>query len=218
MPRDTTVTEYFDLYDAHGRPLGARKERSRVHREGDWHRSVALWVVRGDGGLVLQKRSEAKDTRPGKLTATVSGHYSGGEELHDVLREADEEIGIAARIDDLIPLGRWRNDDAPSATVRDRELVDVFLWPLGLPLADFRPNPAEVSALVEIPAATLLRLLEDPSLRVSAPCLRACDLTVHTVEFTRDQLVPAHDYHVRVAHAALAFAGGTPISLLDGTG
>src|SRR4051812_30424750 len=43
------ASELFDLYDADGAPLGLRKERALVHRDGDWHRSLHLWVVLAEG-------------------------------------------------------------------------------------------------------------------------------------------------------------------------
>src|SRR5579871_6856022 len=111
------MTERFDVYDHAGRPLGLSKARDQVHRDGDWHRSIALWIVRPDGRLVFQRRSATKDTWPGRLTGSVTGHYAAGETLAEVLREAQEEIGLCVGREALVPLGVWRNDDAPAPGV-----------------------------------------------------------------------------------------------------
>ena len=37
--------EEFDVLDAGGRPTGRTKARSAVHRDGDWHAAVHVWVL-----------------------------------------------------------------------------------------------------------------------------------------------------------------------------
>ena len=231
------MAELFDLYDAGGRPLGRSKERMQVHRDGDWHRSIGLWIVRSDGRLLFQRRSAGKDTWPGRLTASVSGHYAAGERLEDVLREAQEEIGVVVRAGDLIPLGLWRNDDTRVPGVFDRELQDIFFWPLDLPLTAFRLDPTEVSALVELWPSDLLALLagsealfvpvdqryqmpqastfgsvdqryqRPKASTLAADCIAAGDATVQHVELVLEDFVPDHAYHTRVAQAALDYTG-----------
>ena len=75
--------ELFDVCDTLGRPLGLRKCRADVHRDGDWHRSIHCWVAGqyadGTPYVVFQRRAENKDTSPGKLDATVGGHLAAGE-------------------------------------------------------------------------------------------------------------------------------------------
>jgi hypothetical protein len=58
--------------------LGATKRRGDVHRDGDWHRSVHVWLVDGDGRLLLQQRSVHKDTFPGRWDVSAAGHISAG--------------------------------------------------------------------------------------------------------------------------------------------
>ena len=83
------TTEYFDLYDADGRPLGRAKARDDVHRDGDWHRSSHVWIFTSDGRLLFQRRAPDKDTWPGRLDASIGGHYRSGEAgPSGVVREA----------------------------------------------------------------------------------------------------------------------------------
>ena len=100
--------ELFDLYTREGAPLGTRKPRAAVHRDGDWHRSVHIWVwglLDGAPHLVFQRRSAGKDTWPGALDVAVTGHARAGEPLEATLREADEEIGLLVCLADLARLG-----------------------------------------------------------------------------------------------------------------
>jgi isopentenyldiphosphate isomerase len=213
------MIEYFDLYDREGHALGVAKPRDQVHRDGDWHRSVALWIVRADGRLLLQRRSMDKDTWPGLLTASVSGHFAAGEELEDVLREAREEIGIAVQRADLIPLGRWHHDLRPSTTVIDRELVDAFLWPLDLPLTSFTPDAAEVIGLAEIAAADLLALLVGNVPTIPTYYVESAAHDVRSIEVGLRDLVPVPEYHAAIARQALAYAtgGSAAVRLLSDT-
>ena len=203
--------ELFDLYSRDGTPLGIRKERALVHRAGDWHRSIALWIVRLSGSMILQERSAGKDTWPHRLTASVSGHYAAGEALSDVLREADEELGVKANVAGLIALGVWAHGDSPGPGMVDRELADVFLWRLDLPLTSFKPNPDEVCALVEIDVEELERVLADPRYGGRGTRLNVADHAVQSVRVCRDQFVPSHDYHACVVRAALALTAGKPV-------
>ena len=200
--------EYFDLYDEQGQRLGRSKERALVHRDGDWHRSIHLWVVRSDGTLVFQQRSAGKDTWPNHFTCTVGGHYAAGEDLAQVLREAREEVGQPVGPGDLLPLGTWRYDDASEAGIRDREWQDVFLWPSTLPLTAFKPDPEEVAALAEVSPEALLRLLAGEAGEAPMRFRARGTLLVEPRSLHRDDLVPTPAYHTCIARAALAYAGG----------
>src|SRR5918992_5130264 len=117
--------ELFDVVRADGLPLGIRKARAEVHRDGDWHRSVHVWVAgRDDGGpfLLCQRRGLGKDTWPGKLDATVGGHLRAGEDLDEALREVEEEIGVAVGRADLRPLGERLCASEAEPGILDREL------------------------------------------------------------------------------------------------
>src|SRR5262245_11662165 len=55
--------EPFDLCDDEGHLLGRSKARALVHRDGDWHRSLHLWVVLIESApfeVVFQRRSPEK--------------------------------------------------------------------------------------------------------------------------------------------------------------
>jgi isopentenyldiphosphate isomerase len=150
--------ELFDLIDRDGAPLGVSKARRDVHRDGDWHRSLHIWVVlRGGSGvagaasspcLLFQRRSPEKDTWPGALDVAVTGHLRKGEQILDGLREAREEIGLEIKPENVIHLGLRRRADEARQGVRDRELQEIFATVTSLPLAAFAPDPDEVTSLV----------------------------------------------------------------------
>ena len=203
------IAEHFDLYDEEGVSLGTSKARDQVHRDGDWHRSVALWIVRARGSLIVQRRSLAKDTHPGAFTASVSGHYAAGEQIEQVLREAREEIGVAVTTRDLVPAGVWRSDDRPGPGLIDRELMDVFLWPLERDLLEFSPDPVEVMGLAEIEVADFQDLLNGVVTTIQGSWLATGSSSVASIALTARDFVPMVEYHQHVARAALAYLSGT---------
>lgn len=154
--------ELFDIVTADGVPTGRTKRRADVHRDGDWHRAIHIWVYGEDDGepfVILQQRGLLKDTQPGMLDPTVSGHLGAGEGIEDAYREMEEEIGIVADPSRLRDVGtRPRAAEYTTPGVIDREIQDVFLYRDDRPLDDYRPHPAEVDALVRVPLQHAIRL------------------------------------------------------------
>ncbi|MGH2353734.1 MAG: NUDIX hydrolase [Chloroflexota bacterium] len=201
--------ELFDVYDNAGHPTGRVKRRAEVHRDGDWHRSFHCWVTCDDSAaratagagpaLLLQRRGRHKDTWPGRLDVSVGGHYRAGETLSDVVREVEEEIGQATRLEELLPLGHrvCVNEQEPGTL--DHELQDVFLWPSSLPLSAFRPQPVEVTALEAASVPDLLRLLSGQTASIRVRVLRP-DLGMEDGAITANDFIPTFDrYFYRVA-------------------
>lgn len=88
------MSEFLSILDEDGNVSDEKKERSQVHKDGDWHASIHLWVVCGEY-ILLQKRSTCKESYPGCYDATVAGHVSFQEKpVHAAVRESKEEIGI----------------------------------------------------------------------------------------------------------------------------
>ena len=76
------------MLNAAGLPTGRTKERAAVHRDGDLHRTLHVWLVKDARSVLLQRRSAGKDLEPGKLDVAVGGHFLAGETLPDALRRA----------------------------------------------------------------------------------------------------------------------------------
>ena len=204
--------ELFDVVTYDGRPTGVTKRRADVHRDGDWHRAVHVWVTGIDDQgpfLTFQRRSLQKDTHPGKFDATVGGHYGAGETVAEALREVEEEIGISVSLDDLRFVGKRICIAEPGGGVIDHELQDVFLLRDDRPLTEFRPNPAELSAIVRCPLDQLLDFLAGERESVDASWIAPSSTEVKLGVATADDFILRHDrYSYRVAIAAERFLAG----------
>lgn len=88
------------------RPLGQRKPRGEVHRDGDWHRSVHIWLVSAEPAappaLLMQRRSAHKDTFPNRWDVSAAGHVTAGDtSLETATKELHEELGLDMPADAL---------------------------------------------------------------------------------------------------------------------
>ncbi|HEY7031208.1 MAG TPA: NUDIX domain-containing protein [Thermomicrobiales bacterium] len=199
--------ELFDVVRADGSPTGVTKPRAAVHRDGDWHRSIHVWIAGvgedGEPFLVFQRRSGDKDTWPGRLDATVGGHYRSGETVRQTLRETEEEIGVSVSLADLRPLGVRVCANEGESGIVDRELQDVFLLPSDRPLTDYRPNPAELAALIRVPIGGVLALFVGDAAEIPAECLAPGAEGPAPTTVGLDDFIPNIDrYFYRVAIAA----------------
>jgi isopentenyldiphosphate isomerase len=199
-------SELFDVVFANGMLTGKVKTRAEVHREGDWHRSAHVWVAgESDSGrfLLLQRRSFQKDTWPGRLDATVGGHYRHGEGFAEALREVEEEIGVAVNQGDLRRLGVRLCASEVEPEILDREIQDLFLLRDDRPLIEYSPNPDELDALIAVGINDMLALFSDETDEIPAESLRTGERLTSTILIDRDDFIPTLDnYFYRIAIAA----------------
>ncbi|KVH91566.1 NUDIX hydrolase domain-containing protein [Cynara cardunculus var. scolymus] len=88
--------EHFDVLTKTGLKTGVSKPRSAVHREGDYHRAVHVWIfAESTQELLLQRRTDCKDSWPGLWDISSAGHVSAGDtSLITARRELQEELGV----------------------------------------------------------------------------------------------------------------------------
>ncbi|CAL9771416.1 unnamed protein product [Musa acuminata subsp. burmannicoides] len=88
--------EHLDVLTRTGEKTGVSKLRSLVHRDGDYHRAVHVWIYsESTQELLVQKRADCKDSWPGQWDISSAGHISAGDSsLLSARRELYEELGI----------------------------------------------------------------------------------------------------------------------------
>lgn len=132
---DGRALELFETLHEDGTPTGHIKERSLVHRDGDWHGTVHTWIVRRrmDGGwqLLFQRRSHEKESFPRKYDISSAGHREAGEEaLSSAVRELREELGLVVEPEELEYLcQRWGvvQEEFCGRPYFDREIASLYL-------------------------------------------------------------------------------------------
>jgi isopentenyldiphosphate isomerase len=193
--------ELFDVVNADGSPTGIVKRRADVHRDGDWHRAIHVWVWGVDERgpyILLNLRGRHKDTWPGALDVTVGGHLAAGETTDQAFREIEEEIGVVAERAQLHFLERRQ-----AVGQVEREIQDVFLYRDDRDLEEFVPNPAELEGLVELYLERALAVFGGTAKTAGARVLDASDRSIQPFVVSEENLLPEryHAYYLRVAQA-----------------
>lgn len=152
------MAENLDIYDANLTHIGVM-ERTEAHLAGQWHRAFHCWVVSADG-VLFQQRADTVRSHPGLLDVSAAGHLTAGEPVSSGAREVTEELGIEFAEEDLLFLGD-RVEVADLANgYRNREFQAVHMLRCDIPLSGYRPDPAEVQALLWLPIAEGYRLFD----------------------------------------------------------
>lgn len=100
--------ELIDVLDENGNLTGKKEDKDTIHKTGIWHREVAVLIQNEQGEYLIQKRAATKKQAPNKWGLTA-GHVDAGEDYeHAMVREIKEELGIEVLIDDLQPLGIFK--------------------------------------------------------------------------------------------------------------
>jgi isopentenyldiphosphate isomerase len=206
--------ELLELLDDDGAPLGRGKERARVHADGDWHRAFHLWVVREGRLVLLQRRSRQKDLEGGRIDVSVGGHVRVGETLVDLVREAEEEIGLVVRPGQLVFLGSIRSVRTYEDAL-DREVQDVYAVRDERPLTEYALACDEVDVLYEVPVERAIDLYREG--RYVAAAGYDCQRRVSNALLVEDDLIEQGRAHTARALEWLRdwLSGADPVPWVD---
>ncbi len=161
------MAEYLDIVDENGIPTGEREDRVRIHATGLRHRTAHLWLARRRGErveLLLQKRSEDKDSHPGCYDISSAGHIPAGvEPIPSLLRELQEELGLSATEKELIFCGLRRfyhRDIFHGKPFLDRQVSGVYLLWRDADPAEMTLQSTEVSEVRWMNIMDIRRMIE----------------------------------------------------------
>ena len=148
------MSEMLDIVDENGNPTGKTVEREYAHRNGVWHRTAHLWLLREKNGhiqILLQKRSANKDSHPGCYDISSAGHIPAGVDYKpSAVRELKEELGVEAEEKDLIFCGDRKivwDDFFYGKPFYDRQHSRVFMMWCDLTEDNFFVDKEEVESV-----------------------------------------------------------------------
>ena len=144
--------EILDIVDEHGEPTGKTVERETAHREGIRHRTAHVWLRRERDKktqILLQKRSETKDSNPGCYDVSSAGHIPAGVDyIPSALRELEEELGLKASPGQLVPCGMrsmHKKGVFRGKVFDDNQVIRVFCLDLDVDPSELKLQESEVS-------------------------------------------------------------------------
>jgi isopentenyl-diphosphate delta-isomerase len=146
--------EQLILVDEDDRATGTGG-KTDIHRAGLLHRAFSIFVVNGEGRILLQQRNREKYHSGGLWANSCCGHPRPGERTVDAAsRRLNEELGI------VIPLtfgffARYRAD--LDHGMQENEFVHVYF---GLLQSAPQPNPVEVADVAYLSADEIQRRVQ----------------------------------------------------------
>ncbi len=162
--------EMFDIVDVEtGVPTGVTKARSKVHRDGDWHSSVHIWIInKTTGDVLVQKRAACKDSWPNVWDIGCAGHISAGSTPVDTaITEVHEELGLVVKKEELQYMGKIKQQQViNNGTFIDNEWVHIFVLAHSenIPTSSFKLQESEVDEVAYIPLQDFINIQRtDPS-------------------------------------------------------
>ncbi|MDE7364896.1 MAG: NUDIX domain-containing protein [Ruminococcus sp.] len=168
--------EFLNLIDEEGHFLPVSKPRTLIHRDGDLHPAVHVWIIKEkDMGVyvLLQKRSAEKAVHPNCYDVSSAGHVPQGEEFRiSAIRETAEELGINLHEGKLEFLGThkscYNNGD-----IHDNEIRAVYLCREKIDTDNLVLQASEVSDVVWTEVDELLASVDNENF---ANCIDCAEL------------------------------------------
>lgn len=150
--------EYLDIYTEDGAYLG-KEDRSIVHKNALWHKTVHCWLYDKIGNIYFQIRK-----KEGKFYTTASGHIQAGETVQEgFAREIKEEIGIDVNIDNCLLVDVVKfvmdRDEGDGTIFRDRAFANVYICDFEEDIKNFDFDANEIKGLVKMKAKDAYELI-----------------------------------------------------------
>lgn len=146
--------EILDIVDENGIPTGRTIEREVAHQCGILHRTSHVWILREKENkiqILLQKRSDNKDSYPGCYDISSAGHIPAGVDfLPSAIRELNEELGYKAKEEEFIPCGRRHfefKEIFHGKLFHDHQISQIYVLWLDKEPEDFTLQKEEVSEI-----------------------------------------------------------------------
>ena len=166
--------EYFDILDENGNKIGKTKLRSEVHRDGDWHKAIHIWIINDNGDILLQRRCATKDSNPNMLDISCAGHLTAGDDsLSGAIRELKEELNLDIPKKDLYFIKTLKRSSKYTETFINNEFDDLYILRTNKSIDEMKFQEEEISELFFVPYKKFKEMVKN----------KQPDLLMHTEEF-----------------------------------
>lgn len=153
--------EMLDVLDKNGKKTGIVKSKNEIYKDGDWFRSVHIWIINSNKQILLQKRSSKKSTFPNLWAVSVAGHIKSGENSKDaVIREIKEELNLNVTENDFKYLFTQKRENIFENCI-NRVFDDVYLLELDIDTSTTKLQKSELSEIAYFDYNTLKKIFKN---------------------------------------------------------
>ncbi len=153
--------ELLDVLDCNGNKLDIIKDKKEIYKDGDFHRSVHIWIMNSNNELLVQKRNPKKETFPNLWAISVAGHVRSGEDsIEAALRELKEELGVKIDSNELKYLFTIRRQQNLKNGVL-RVIDDVYILYLDIDVENTKLQFSELTDIKYVYFEYLENILKD---------------------------------------------------------
>lgn len=168
------MEEYFDVLDEFGNKTGEIKLRKQVHKDGDWHKSVHIWIINNNGDILLQRRCPDKDSNPNMLDISSAGHLSAGDDsLSGAIRELKEELDLDVKKEELQYIKTLKKSTRPKEGFINNEFKDIYILRTDKTIDELTYQKEEISEIFFVSYKEFKKMVIN----------KQEDLLMHTEEF-----------------------------------
>ena len=169
--------EILDICDEFGNPTGKVEDREIIHQEGLLHRTAHVWLLRKKNNqieILLQKRSDAKDSFPGCYDISSAGHIPAGDGyFKSAKRELKEELNLDVKPEELQFIKTLKRSSKYTATFINNEFDDLYILRTNKKIEDMKFQKEEISEIFFVPYKKFKEMVNN----------KQPDLLMHTEEF-----------------------------------
>lgn len=162
--------ELLDIRLPGGEVTGQVRERSVAHEDGTLHGTAHVWILKKkkDGfEILLQKRSQDKDSWAGCYDISSAGHIPAGSGfLESAIRELEEELGIFAEPEELIFLGMhdgYSRSEFYGRPFYNHEISAVYVYEKEIDAAKLLLQESEVESVCWMDFSACLKEVREHS-------------------------------------------------------
>ncbi len=153
--------EYFDILDENGNQTNLIKKRTEVHRDGDWHKAVHIWIINENGDILLQRRASNKDIYPNMLDISCAGHLTTGDDsITGALRELKEELNLEIEPEELNYITTLKRSPKDKEFI-DNEFDDLYLLRTTKKIEELTYQKEEISEIFFVPYKEFKKMIDN---------------------------------------------------------
>lgn len=155
------MEEFFDVLNERGEYINKVESRNKCHKEGLYHKAVAVFIVNSKNQVLLQKRSSKKKMWPNMWDITAGGHVLAGEfGFEAIIREIDEELGIKIDKNDITFIGASTSENVKGDII-NKHFNEFYIINKDINISEITLQLEEVSEVSWFEKEEIMKIIQN---------------------------------------------------------